>query len=142
MSGRRQYVIEDESWIGDEVNDAELLNFPRNEIGYHHFKEICRWNDNIDRLRAQKFMYGVVIDSITRSGVELPVMAQTKLMAGDYITIVGMEREVENAVKNIGLRRTQIHKNGPNICRIGYFLRRNHRCFDRTSWRRANQPKH
>ena len=32
LSGRREYIIEDESWIGPEVNDAELLDFPAEQI--------------------------------------------------------------------------------------------------------------
>ena len=28
LSGRREFVIGEEDWIGDEVNDIELLDFP------------------------------------------------------------------------------------------------------------------
>lgn len=121
LSGRRQYVIEDESWIGEEVNDAELLNFPVMKLGIIISKKYVA-GMTIDRLRAQKFMYGVVIDSITRSGVEIPVMAQTKLMAGDYITIVGMEREVENAVKNIGYAERKSTKTDLIFVGLGIFI--------------------
>ncbi len=33
LSGRREFIIGDERWIGDEVNDADLLNFCRTDSG-------------------------------------------------------------------------------------------------------------
>ena len=101
LSGRREYIIGDEQWIGPEVNDAELLNFPAEQIDVMITKKTVA-GMTVEQLRSQKFMYGITIKSIDRSGTAIPVYAQTKLEAGDLITIVGLEREVAEASSRLG----------------------------------------
>ena len=58
----------------------------------------------VDALRAKPFMYGVMIQSITRQGgVNIPVLAQTELMQGDMMTIMGLPQEVKAAAPEIGV---------------------------------------
>lgn len=58
----------------------------------------------VDQLRAQPFMYGVMIASISRQGgVPIPVLANTKLMQGDMLEIVGLPQEISAAVAAIGI---------------------------------------
>ncbi|MCM1162923.1 MAG: aspartate-alanine antiporter [Muribaculaceae bacterium] len=102
LSGRHEYIIEDESWIGPEVDDAALLTF-----NVEHTKVMVTKKSagmTVDALRAKPFMYGVMIKSITRQGgVQLPVLAQTELMQGDMITIMGLPQEVSAAAPAIGV---------------------------------------
>ncbi len=100
LSGRREWVIEDESWIGEEVNDAELLNFPAEDLSVMLTKKSD--GKTVDDLRKMPFMHGVVIKRIKRSGVDIPVLAATKLYAGDSIEIIGLEREVNAAAPQLG----------------------------------------
>lgn len=101
LSGRRESIIGDETWIGPEVNDSELLSFPAESLSVVVSKKGAD-GKTVDQLRAQKYMYGVSIKSIVRGNVSLPVLAQTKLFAGDTISIVGLKTEVEAAIPNIG----------------------------------------
>lgn len=101
LSGRREFVIQDESWIGTEVADAELLNFPVEKIDVYVTKKGAN-GMTVDQLRAMKEMYGVAIASIRRSGVQIPVFAQTKLQIGDAVTIGGLKQEVDAAADKIG----------------------------------------
>ena len=101
LSGRREYVIEDESWIGTEVADNELLSFPIEQVRVMLTKKMVD-GITIDALRVKPFMAGIIIKSITRGGVEIPVLAQTELCAGDIITINGLAREVNAAAPQIG----------------------------------------
>ncbi len=101
LSGRREYIIGDEQWIGQEVNDAELLNFPAEQIDVMITAKTVA-GMTVEQLRSQKFMYGITIKSIDRSNVSIPVYAKTELHAGDKLTIVGLEREVDEASKNLG----------------------------------------
>ncbi|MDE7413334.1 MAG: aspartate-alanine antiporter [Muribaculaceae bacterium] len=101
LSGRREYIIGDEQWIGPEVNDADLLNFPAEQIDVMITKKTVG-GMTVEELRGKKFMYGITIKSIDRGGVAIPVYAQTKLMGGDLITIVGLEKEVTVAAKKLG----------------------------------------
>ncbi|WP_286331664.1 MULTISPECIES: TrkA C-terminal domain-containing protein, partial [Duncaniella] len=96
LSGRREYIIEDESWIGPEVNDAELLDFPAEQIPVMITRKTVA-GLTVDELRSQTYMYGVSIKSIDRGGVAIPVLAKTKLMAGDTLTLVGLASEVNTA---------------------------------------------
>ena len=101
LSGRREYIIGDEQWIGQEVNDAELLNFPAEQIDVMITAKTVA-GMTVEQLRSQKFMYGITIKSIDRSNVSIPVYAKTELHAGDKLTIVGLEREVDEASKKLG----------------------------------------
>lgn len=101
LSGRREYVIQDESWIGPEVADAELLSFALEKIPVMIATRQC--NDiTVDGLRALPQMKGVAISAVTRGGQPLPVLAQTRLMRGDMVTITGLKSEVDAAAKAIG----------------------------------------
>ena len=103
LSGRREFIIGDEQWIGPEINDAELLNFPAEQIDVMVTKKsVGKDGITINDLRSKKFMYGITIKSINRGGVNIPVFAKTKILAGDTLTIVGLEREVNEAAPQLG----------------------------------------
>ena len=101
LSGRHEYIIQDESWIGPEVDDPQLLSFPVEVLPVMLTKKTAA-NRTVDQLRALPFMYGVEIKSIKRGGVEIPVFAQTQLMAGDTLTIAGLAQEVNGAAPQLG----------------------------------------
>lgn len=101
LSGRHEYIIQDESWIGPEIDDGALLTFNVEKTQVMVTKKTAKLT--IDQLRAKPFMYGVMIQSISRQGgVPIPVLAQTELMQGDMLTIVGLPQEVSGAAKEIG----------------------------------------
>lgn len=101
LSGRREFVIQDESWIGPEVADAQLLSFPVEQIPVMiSHKDLD--GITVDQLRSKPFMKGVAINKITAAGQELPVLAQTKLYRGDLVTLTGLKKEVDGAATAIG----------------------------------------
>ncbi len=93
LSGRREFVIGEEDWIGDEVNDLELLDFPAETlpvlISCKKFSGIT-----VAGLRSEKVMHGVSIKSIKRAGVNIPVLAATKINPGDMLELVGTKMEI------------------------------------------------
>lgn len=102
LSGRHEYIIQDESWIGPEVNDPALLTFNVEKTTVMVTKKVA--GKTVDQLRACPFMYGVMIASIKRQdGIAIPVLAQTKLMQGDLLVIEGLPQEVSTAAGNIGV---------------------------------------
>ena len=102
LSGRHEFIIGDESWIGPEVDDAAILTFNVEKTRVMVTKKTAGLT--IDALRAKSFMYGVAIEAISRQGgIAIPVLAQTKLMQGDMLTIVGLPQEVMAAVRQIGI---------------------------------------
>ena len=102
LSGRREYVVEDESWIGPEIMDAELLSFPVEKVPVM----VARKNIDgltVEGLRSLPEMRGVVIGKITNSsGNLLPVLAQTPVRSGYMLTLQGLPQDVEKAAKALG----------------------------------------
>lgn len=101
LSGRREFVIQDESWVGPEVADSELLSFNVEKITVMIANKKCD-GITVDGLRSMPEMRGVAIARITAAGQSVPVLAKTKLYRGDIVTIAGLQREVDAAAKAIG----------------------------------------
>ncbi|MBD5231327.1 MAG: aspartate-alanine antiporter [Bacteroidales bacterium] len=121
LSGRREFIIGDEAWIGPEVNDAQLLEFPAEQVDVMITKKTMA-GKTIDWLRSQKFMYGISIKSISRAGVNIPVFAKTELEAGDTLTIIGLEREVKEAAPKLGYLDKPTNASDLILVGLGIFL--------------------
>lgn len=94
-------MIQDESWVGPEVADSELLSFNVEKIPVMIANKKCD-GITVDGLRSMPEMRGVAIARITAAGQSVPVLAKTKLYRGDIVTIAGLQREVDAAAKAIG----------------------------------------
>ncbi len=101
VSGRREFLIEDESWLGKEISDATLLTFPVERIPVMVASKYVV-GSTVDNFRSSPHAYGVIIDSIKRGGVEVPVTASTRLQRGDILTISGPVSDVNAAASYIG----------------------------------------
>lgn len=121
LSGRREFVVGDESWIGPEVLDSDLIDFMVEElditVASKKFDSMT-----VDELRRQKFMYGVSIKSISRSGVNVPVLAQVKIGRGDVVTVVGLGREVDEVVRRLGYADRRTTKTDLVFVGLGIFI--------------------
>ena len=97
LSGRREFVIGEEDWIGDEVNDIELLDFPAETLPVLiSRKEYAGMT--VAKLRKLPVMHGVSIKSIKRAGINIPVLAATTIDPGDMLELVGTKLEVNAAI--------------------------------------------
>ena len=103
LSGRREYIIGEESWIGPEVQDAQLLDFPAEKLPVTITRKTVA-GKTVAVIRREKFMHGVSIRSIKRAGISIPVLAQTVVDAGDVIEVVGTRQEVEAAARFSSVR--------------------------------------
>ena len=101
IAGRREFVIEDESWLGSEISDSALLSFPVERIPVMVASKHMVGATVAD-FRGSKYTQGVVIDSIKRGNVEIPVTASTRLQRGDLLTISGPVADVNAAASYIG----------------------------------------
>lgn len=101
LSGRREYVVGEENWIGEEVLDQQLLDFPAEVLPVTITRKTVA-GKKISAIRSEKFMHGVSIRRIKRAGIEIPVLAKTTLDAGDIIELVGIKQEVDAAAKQLG----------------------------------------
>ncbi len=101
ISGRREFIIGDEDWIGPESPDRELLSFPVERVQV----VVARKNvagSTVADFRKASYARGVIIESISRGETSLPVLAKTTLMHGDVVTLVGEKADVERAGTAIG----------------------------------------
>lgn len=121
LSGRREFIIGDESWIGPEVEDSALADFMAEDLDVTVASKTLA-GMTVDDLRRQKFMYGVAIKSIYRGGVPIPVLAQVKIRRGDVISVVGLEREVNAAAKEIGYADRRTTKTDLVFVGLGIFF--------------------
>lgn len=107
LSGRRESIIGEESWIGPEAQDPELLKFA---IRVSPVKATSKNADGktVSQLLAQPFMHGVSIREIKRQqSLDVPVRENTVIDGGDMITLVGLPYDVETAAKAIGRAAVQ-----------------------------------
>lgn len=101
LGGRREYMMNYNAVNETEILDAELLNFPVEVLRVMVVKkEIV--DKTLVELRLMDFMHGVVIRTLNRSGIEFPVLPNTKLNKGDMIELIGTKRDVEKAILHIG----------------------------------------
>ena len=101
ISGRREFVIDDENLFGREISDSTLLSFPVERIPVMVASKYMVGATVAD-FRESEHTKGVVIDSIKRGNVEIPVTASTRLQRGDLLTISGHVADVNSAASYIG----------------------------------------
>lgn len=101
LSGRREFAIGEEDWIGEEVIDPQLLDFPVEVLPVMIHKKPYA-NRKLEFIRKQPFMHGVSVRRIKRAGIDIPVFAQTMVDSGDTLELVGLKKEVETAAKQLG----------------------------------------
>ncbi len=93
--------------IGDEVSDKELLDFPVELLDVVITNKSLVGKTLADLARMD-FARGVFLKKLTRLGQSMPFGPETRVERGDLLTLVGAERDVERAAKNLGYadRRT------------------------------------
>ncbi|MDE6333962.1 MAG: aspartate-alanine antiporter [Muribaculaceae bacterium] len=102
LSGRRESIIGEESWIGSEVQDPALLSFAI------RVSPTMAASKNVDGktvkdILSRPWMHGVSIREIKRQqSIDIPVRENTVVQGGDMITLVGLPFDVAVAEKNVG----------------------------------------
>lgn len=101
LGGRREDLVTLKNPPGPEVVDAELLNFGAERT------PVTIASGKIDgmslsELRQQVFMDRIVISTIKRNGMNIPLKNKTELHSGDTLTLVGWPRDVAAAAAAIG----------------------------------------
>lgn len=109
IGGRRETVVNEAGIIGPEIVDHELLNFEAENLPVTVSKRGAA-GLTLGELRKSDYMNGVIIKSLTRDDVRIPLHSRTRLEQGDVLTLVGLQHDVAIAVGEIGYadRRTEI----------------------------------
>ncbi len=121
LSGRREFVIGEEDWIGDEVNDIELLDFPAETLPVLISRKKYA-GMTVAKLRKLPVMHGVSIKSIKRAGINIPVLAATTIDPGDMLELVGTKLEVNAAADTLGYADRPTNQTDMIFVGLGIFL--------------------
>ncbi|MDE7414246.1 MAG: aspartate-alanine antiporter [Muribaculaceae bacterium] len=101
LGGRSEVIVALPDPPGQEVYDPELLNFGAERTPVTVSKGKAD-GITLEKLRTFPEMDRVVVASIKRTGMTIPVKAQTELHAGDILTLVGWPQDVAQAATVIG----------------------------------------
>ncbi|RKP49687.1 aspartate-alanine antiporter [Pararobbsia silviterrae] len=102
--GRREQIVDVARLIGPEVTDSEDASlilqtrqavFTAKGLNHHTIGDI---RERVDRT----LRHGVFVESITRVGQPVPVLAGTKVEHGDVITFYGTAKDTKRAVQAAG----------------------------------------
>lgn len=121
LSGRREFVVGEEDWIGEEVNDIDLLDFPAETLPVLISRKKFA-GMTIAVIRKEKVMHGVSIKSIKRAGVSIPVLPATKLDPGDMLELVGTKQEVNAAAATLGYADRPTNQTDMIFVGLGIFI--------------------
>ncbi len=106
IGGRRDSIVKAGAMIGPEKVASDLLNFSAERIpvtvSHKGFA-----GKTLGELRNMPWMDGVIISTLTRNGMNLPMRSLTELQPGDIITIVGFPKDVTAAASRIGYADAQ-----------------------------------
>ncbi len=101
LSGRSETIIEAGNKLGKEVHDEELLDFHTETLPVTIAnKDVA--DHSIGDLRKKEFMHGVIIRSLSRNNMQLPVASSTVLHTGDVLELIGLSYDVNSAAAEIG----------------------------------------
>lgn len=116
LSGRRESIIDNASWVGPEVTDHELLTFGSENLPVTVSKKGAA-GMTLGQLRAEPYMHGVMINKVVRNDIPMQLRLGLRLEQGDVVTLVGLRDHVDEAVPEIGY--SDRHGNESDIVFIG-----------------------
>ena len=102
LGGRAEVLVALKDAPGKEVYDPELLNFGAEKTPVTISSKGKADGITLEKLRSFPEMERVIVSSIKRTGMTIPVLAQTELHAGDILTLVGWPQDVAVAASVIG----------------------------------------
>ena len=102
MVGPRQILVEHVDPLLPEIHDAGLLDVPATSIDvFVTNAEVS--GKTLRELADRSFARGIHLKKISRNMVEMPILPETEVLRGDILTIAGSARNVERAVKALGV---------------------------------------
>lgn len=121
LGGRREFMMDYVAATEKEILDVELLNFPVEVLSITIANKHVV-NKSVSEIRLGSYMHGVIIRSLKRSGIEMPLLPNTVLNRGDVLQILGSKRDVEVAVKELGYADRPTNTTDMVFVGLGIFL--------------------
>ncbi len=121
IGGRKGSLVDENNWLGIETADDELLDFSTEVLKVMVINKQLN-NMTLAELSKQSTAHGVYMKSINRSGVEMPILAGTRILIGDMVELVGTKDEVDKAAANIGYADRPTNQTDMIFVGLGIFL--------------------
>ncbi len=105
--GRQEIHVTRGDTIGPEVNDPSLLDIPMESLDVVVTNRATD-GKSLAELAQLQFARGVFLSKFTRSGIDMPILPESRIDRGDVLRLIGPLPEVERAAKELGYpdRRT------------------------------------
>ncbi len=100
VSGRREFMVQDNSWLGEEVAGIGILTFAVEDVQVTASKSIPQVT--VPELMENDYMYGVELKRILRDGKLIVPKKDVVVRPGDILEIVGRKKYVTAASENLG----------------------------------------
>lgn len=100
ISGRREMIVGDTSWLGKEIADNGLLTFPVEDIEVTVSRHTSE--RRISEIVEEDWMRGVEVKMVKRDGKMLPATPDATLRPHDIVEIVGRKKDIETAAEHLG----------------------------------------
>jgi putative transport protein len=100
VTARRTVLVEHLGWLGEEVDDRELLDFP-----YAHLDVVVTRKEFAGRTLgdlARERGHGIVLQRLVRAGQEIPFDGNTRVERGDLLSLEGDLPDVERVARDVG----------------------------------------
>jgi len=100
VTARRAVLVEQLGWLGVEVDDRELLDFP-----YAHLDVVITRKEMAGRTLAEldrERGHGIVLQRLVRAGQEIPFDGNTRVERGDLLSLDGDLHDVERVARDLG----------------------------------------
>ncbi len=102
LNGPLDTLLKEESLIGEEVTDLELMTNFRVEVLKVILKNKNMANKTLQELKSFKERQGVIIRNIERSGTSIPLLPKVKIQQGDVLELEGNKKNVEQFANLLG----------------------------------------
>lgn len=101
VAGPRDMIVKASHLLGRETADRAMLNFTVKRLPVLlRSKKIV--GETLGELMRQGYMDKIFVDSVTRKGADVEMTPDTRILAGDELTLVGENKSVKQAARNIG----------------------------------------
>ena len=100
LNGPIEALIADETLVGTEVADVELLDFTAEVLKVLVAKKAC--GSSFQKLKTCKQRHGVIIRKVKRGNQTIPMLSNVKIQRGDIVELEGRKSDVERFASYLG----------------------------------------
>ncbi len=102
VCGRREFLMENKGFLGPEINDTELLEYPMERIPVLVTSKLVV-GKSLKELRDSHSMHGIMIEEVIQDHEPTPVTEDLVFRRGDTLVLVGRKENLRKVSEKIGV---------------------------------------